>query len=534
MPRFHHGHGGRRKGSGRKQKSQTLGPPQANALTRYFQTPDRQPRTNTNPSTPSNNILAFEEPNNPTTPRTQNLTTPTIPVAAETTNTLRLTNGDGVENVTQIPRNVRDDNHPNYNAEEMIDETIFMSGKKISSSKNLRLQREIMKSPAFYANAYANIEKEGHCWMYPPTVMKNPSHNIKERWLDFFRLRIFSWIPEAIISDSWRPNCPNCKVPLSRNGHSVDPKMVFDLHDNYWLYAPNKYICRDCELKYKDKVLPENKSYSFRSTSKEIMEQIKHMYPETYDLFPCFMTQRNAIDKKLLEITIHSAVKGIGPSALRESIVSLHELNWQQKENAWARHMVEELNNAFRHNGLDRSTIEKCPEYFSSKLGGCVPSGTWMVDTFCSYLAQKRSYFDSECIRRAQTTKILAIDASYKVPKWMMKWGSDRIYDALHSGTNEYNEIVVQRFSTSDNHEELGNNLEQLHSLGLNPHLTFSDDPLRDESLLKKHFPLLKNHDDDIMEEDDEVPEDLVEMSTQKHILYLHILQDTLDSLSRF
>ena len=122
--------------------------------------------------------------------------------------------------------------------------------------------------------------------------------------------------------------------------------------------------------------------------------------------------------------------------------------------------MVEELNNAFRHNGLDRSTIEKCPEYFSSKLGGCVPSGTWMVDTFCSYLAQKRSYFDSECIRRAQTTKILAIDASYKVPKWMMKWGSDRIYDALHSGTNEYNEIVVQRFSTSDNHEELGNNLK--------------------------------------------------------------------------
>ena len=127
MPRFHYGHGGRRRGSGRKQKSQTLGPPQPNALTRFFRTPDRHPRHDTNPSTPP-----VAEPNNPTTPN--NLTTPTTQTnlttsTKQTTNTLGLTNGDGVENVTQMPRNVRDDNRPNYNAEEMIDETIFMSGK---------------------------------------------------------------------------------------------------------------------------------------------------------------------------------------------------------------------------------------------------------------------------------------------------------------------------------------------------------------------------------------------------------------------
>ena len=69
--------------------------------------------------------------------------------------------------------------------------------------------------------------------------------------------------------------------------------------------------------------------------------------------------------------------------------------------------------------------------------------------------------------------------------------GAERIYDALHSGTNEYNEIVLQRFSTSDNHAELGDNLEQLHSLGLSPYLVFSDDPIRDESLVKEKFPRL-------------------------------------------
>ena len=67
----------------------------------------------------------------------------------------------------------------------------------------------------------------------------------------------------------------------------------------------------------------------------------------------------------------------------------------------------------------------------------------------------------------------------------MIKWGSSRIYEALHSGTNEYNKIIMQRFSTSDNHDELGSNLESLKLLGMNPYLAFSDDPSRDESLLK-------------------------------------------------
>ena len=32
-----------------------------------------------------------------------------------------------------------------------------------------------------------------------------------------------------------------------------------------------------------------------------------------------------------MDSIIHNAVKGIGPSAMRETIVSLHELEWQKK-----------------------------------------------------------------------------------------------------------------------------------------------------------------------------------------------------------
>ena len=155
---------------------------------------------------------------------------------------------------------------------------------------------------------------------------------------------------------------------------------------------------------------------------------------------------------------------------------------------------------------------------------------------FCFTLTKKRQYYDSECLKRARSSKILAIDASYKVPKWMMKWGGQRIYETLHSGTNEYNEIVLQRFSTSDNHDELGSNLESLGKIGLNPYLCFSDDPGRDESLLKRIFLNLKTKGDEDEEMDSDLDDidDLKEFDGSKEILYLCKYENATAALSRF
>jgi len=155
---------------------------------------------------------------------------------------------------------------------------------------------------------------------------------------------------------------------------------------------------------------------------------------------------------------------------------------------------------------------------------------------FCFTLTKKRQCYDSECLKRARSSKILAIDASYKVPKWMMKWGGQRIYETLHSGTNEYNEIVLQRFSTSDNHDELGSNLESLGKIGLNPYLCFSDDPGRDESLLKRIFLNLKTKGDEDEEMDSDLDDidDLKEFDSSKEILYLYKYENATAALSRF
>ena len=86
-----------------------------------------------------------------------------------------------------------------------------------------------------------------------------------------------------------------------------------------------------------------------------------------------------------MSIIAHCAVKGVGPSAMAESIASWHELEWQKKENLWASYILKKLNQPTVLQGtVDRSEIQKCPEYFSTEMGGCVPHGSWLIKMFCS------------------------------------------------------------------------------------------------------------------------------------------------------
>lgn len=424
---------------------------------------------------------------------------------------------------------------PNNDSDELFDEELCKRGKNLSQSQNLLLQRTAISKKTYREKASKMVKDHGVLWDRPPDIMKHPKHSLKERWLDFFKLRVFNWMPEALTDGDLNCVCPNanCKKKLAKNGNGVLPRLVFDTHENYWLNSPSKYICTACEDKCKAN--PELKiQYSWNSSSESILNQLE---PELTDLFPCYLSARNAIDIKLMDTVINNAVKGIGPSAMVENLVTWHELQWQKTENQWAGHVVEKLQNpSISQLGTPtrRSEIEKCPAYFSSKLGGCVPSGKWLIEMFCVVIQRNRHYYDSECIKRAKSSKLLAIDASYKVPKWMMKWDKNfRIYDALHSGTNEYNEVVMQRFSTSDNHNELGSNLNYLSNLGLNPYLCFSDDPNRDESLLKEVFSNLSG-DNDADDNGGDERNEMNEMTTEKEIFYLTKIDHVLTMLSSF
>ena len=69
--------------------------------------------------------------------------------------------------------------------------------------------------------------------------------------------------------------------------------------------------------------------------------------------------------------------------------------------------------------------------------------------------------------------------------------------------------------------------------MGVNPYLCFSDDPSRDESILKKTF---SNLGDYIEDSDDESTDkdDLQELTSTKTIMYLHTYDNALTILSQF
>jgi hypothetical protein len=90
--------------------------------------------------------------------------------------------------------------------------------------------------------------------------------------------------------------------------------------------------------------------------------------------------------------------------------------------------------------------IEKCPEYLSEEICGHAPSHGYLMEICNRSIEAKRPYFDSEVVKRMCTPDCIAVGASYKVPKLMMKWGDNKLYDALQMGINEYFECILQQF----------------------------------------------------------------------------------------
>ena len=143
--------------------------------------------------------------------------------------------------------------------------------------------------------------------------------------------------------------------------------------------------------------------------------------------------------------------------------------------------------------------IEKCPSHLSAELGdSSCPSRKYLMYLFCHRVEKKKRYYDSECIKRAISRRFGAIDASYKIGK-RMKYGSkDKNYDTVHTIINEYyTEIIAQKFSNGDSHNELQSNLIRLRDHGYEPELMFTDDPDRDRHSMMDIFPSLKENVDE-------------------------------------
>ena len=64
-----------------------------------------------------------------------------------------------------------------------------------------------------------------------------------------------------------------------------------------------------------------------------------------------------------MNLIIRSTVKGVGPSAFRDNIISFYELEWQKRENKWAQYVLKYLNRPFVFGAIRRNDIVKFPGF---------------------------------------------------------------------------------------------------------------------------------------------------------------------------
>ena len=139
--------------------------------------------------------------------------------------------------------------------------------------------------------------------------------------------------------------------------------------------------------------------------------------------------------------------------------------------------------------------IVKTPHYLFVKVEGLVASAAWLIHVFCRNIL--RSYYDDEVIKRLALSDIFSLDASYKVPNWIMRWGRSNMCDVLKYGLNEYGENIMQHFASSENHCQLKIVLCMLKHCRLSLSFAFSDVTNLYRHLLECIFPSLNNNLED-------------------------------------
>lgn len=123
------------------------------------------------------------------------------------------------------------------------------------------------------------------------------------------------------------------------------------MHENYILNATERFICKACLRARKWQI--ESGVQSKDATKAEwssldckIMEQIKDRNPGIFYEFPCVLSHINALDNSVLKLLQDLSVRGIGPSAICDMMISWHEHAWQKKEIHWLSHLSARMDNS--------------------------------------------------------------------------------------------------------------------------------------------------------------------------------------------
>ncbi|KAH8068402.1 hypothetical protein BXZ70DRAFT_1069038 [Cristinia sonorae] len=296
----------------------------------------------------------------------------------------------------------------------------------------------------------------------------------------------FVWLPHCLQRE--RIPCPECTAAdRKKNGETIHLRALG------WPKLPRRVVDIDkCIyiIGYRYNCVDERCKRTYQSWSPALLSALSRSVALQ---FTHHLTYRSGLTDAVVQMMRSCFQRGIGPQPFAEMIRTNHTRRYEQLHLLYLEMVYRKLHSPLSHM---LSGFIPWPA-FSDRSGyaGFTPSANYFRDFYINMTRARASEMDQ--VTAMLSSKILAIDHSFKVVKHLAKVNGIPVFNAMYGGVNEWGEVRVLLLTASKAHSHYMPALQAVsRSLELYGHdpleLVFTDNPRADKPELERAFPSLQ------------------------------------------
>ncbi|KAK7012668.1 hypothetical protein R3P38DRAFT_3323885 [Favolaschia claudopus] len=383
---------------------------------------------------------------------------------------------DGADEDTEGNKNETDIKKPWFIQPKYMPNWLYRYFHHVIRPLVLRKEGNALAQPITFTSSFPSF------WIYPP----EPVFALTDHKFDpptMYRPRVFLWLPHFFVS---RMNCPDCGSKLEKNG-ALRPRRVVDVDDVFYIVSW-AYYCRDsCK-------------HHFHGWSRKILDSL----PAYLRLaFPAVLSRKSGLSRNVVNQLRVGNQHKMGPSGVRALLLESHTLRFSTLQAQYLEAVFEMIRG--RQQGQTGSQQPKIDSFLTERIpsfgdfgdhdgyAGFVPTEGYLASMLNKAIEADED--DANQHTACQRPDNLAIDDSHKINKHIAKVDGLPIFGALWTCMDSRG-IRAQALTLTKSHEErigpLSGIAQSARLYGFDdPLVVFSDDPIKDKSLVYSAFPSL-------------------------------------------
>jgi hypothetical protein len=313
----------------------------------------------------------------------------------------------------------------------------------------------------------------------PNPILESSAYTVIDPGL-WQRKRVYFWIPEQFfVHHVKHVYCPYCKSMARRKGWNPSgPRHVSGITDDYYILC-RQYDCSSCRR-------------SFQGYNAEVVKQLP---PEIQYQLPADLQRSTGLDKDLVSLLKRQVVKGQSFADFRAMISEC------KSEKYWRDHheyVSAGIGVFTRYNQRSETApggmFLKTPSQIK-KFGDFLYIVPTVESLKKAYMSVSMESYQTK-VRKIMslTGKVLSGDHTFAVAK-VPHAGHQRIFEAMYSVQNEYNQIIGYYMTMTKSLNEVNGDISAIagrYDKGEGPDLFFTDSCCKERQYLEQVFTTLQ------------------------------------------